>query len=344
MAESGRAGRGGVGEAEAAPAWLAGTSSARAALVSALERIAPSDAAVLVEGESGTGKNLAARWLHAHSARANGPLVEVDLSALTPTLAEAELFGHVAGAFTGALGARTGRFVRAHGGTLVLDGIERLGEALQGKLLRTLQERVVEPLGAEEAVPIDVRVVATSGTPLHERMRAHKFRTDLYYRIAVVRLVVPSLKSRAEDVPAIARALVRRVAERAGVKAREIAEASLARLGAHAWPGNLHELENALERVLVLGGGSGPIGPEELDFLAESVAGMSNRVAREALAHGVTLGELERAMFEEALLEARGNVTAAAKLVGLTRRAFDLRHERRARGDSASGDATGEAT
>ncbi len=169
-------------------------------------------------------------------------------------------------------------------------------------------------------------------------MRARRFREDLFYRLAVVRLSIPSLRSRAEDVPAIARALVRRVAARASVPPRALDPEAAARLALHAWPGNLRELENALERVLVLSGGTGPIQAGELDFLQESVAGMATRVAREALAHGVTLAELEGELLEEALRETRGNVTAAARLVGLTRRAFDLRHARHARGAGASED------
>ncbi|MBL8860033.1 MAG: sigma-54-dependent Fis family transcriptional regulator [Planctomycetes bacterium] len=318
------------------PGWLAGESPALVAFLRELQRVGASDVSVLIEGESGAGKNLTARALHERSARAGGPLVEVDLSALTPTLIEAELFGHTAGAFTGATRERTGRFVRAHGGTLVLDGIERLAESVQAKLLRTLQERVVEPLGSETAVPIDVRVIATSSTPLAERVAARKFREDLYYRLAVVTLVVPPLRRRAEDIPALAAVEVQRASEQAAVAPRTLTPAALKRLEAHAWPGNLREFENALLRVLVLNAGAaGPIEAAEFDFLAESVAGVPERLAREALAHGVSLERFEIALMDEAVRETRGNVTAAAKLVGLTRRAFELRH---GRAHAANGD------
>lgn len=323
--------------AESTQAWLAGTGPARATLVSQLERLALSDASLLIEGESGSGKNLAARWLHEHSERRTGPLVEVDLSALTPTLIEAELFGHVEGAFTGAMHARVGRFVRAEGGTLVLDGVERLAESLQGKLLRALQERRIEPLGAESSVPIDVRIVATSSAPLYERVRQKRFREDLYYRLAVVRIELPPLRQRAEDIASIARGLIERAGERAAVARRELSSAALEKLEKHAWPGNLRELENAIERVLVLAAqGGGPIQAEEFAFLSESVAGFPERLAREALAHGVSVERIESAMIEEALRETRGNVTQAAKLVGLTRRAFDIRHEKKKGGEAAS--------
>ncbi|MDZ4773204.1 MAG: sigma 54-interacting transcriptional regulator [Planctomycetota bacterium] len=318
-----------------APAWLAGAGPARATLVSQLKRLAAADASLLIEGESGSGKNLAARWLHEHSARRSQPLVEVDLSALTPTLIEAELFGHIEGAFTGAAHARVGRFVRAEGGTLVLDGVERLAEGLQGKLLRALQERRVEPLGADSSVAIDVRIVATSSAPLYERVRQKRFREDLYYRLAVVRLELPPLRQRVEDIASIARGLIERAGQRASVARRVLSPAALERLEKHAWPGNLRELENAIERVLVLAAqGGGPIEADEFAFLSESVAGFPERLAREALAHGVSIERLESAMFDEALRETRGNVTQAAKLVGLTRRAFDIRHEKKKGGEA----------
>jgi two-component system response regulator AtoC len=296
-----------------------------------LERVAASDVAVLIEGESGVGKNRAARRLHALSPRSAGPLVEVDLSALAPTLIEAELFGHEEGAFTGAARARSGRFARAQGGTLVLDGIERLPEALQGKLLRALQERVIEPLGAERPVPFDVRVVATSGADLASLARARRFREDLYYRLAVVRLVVPALRERAVELPGLAQELLAEIARRTGTKKRALSTGALERLAAHPWPGNVRELENALERVLVLGGGpDGAIAAEELVFLDDSTAGVPERLAREALANGIDLPGFEKAMLAVALEESRGNVAAAARAVGLTRRAFDLRRGRHA--------------
>jgi DNA-binding NtrC family response regulator len=302
-----------------------------------LERVAASEVSVLVEGESGSGKNRAARTLHALSSRSKGPLVEVDLSALSPTLIEAELFGHEEGAFTGATRARTGRFARAQGGTLVLDGVERLPEGLQGKLLRALQERTVEPLGAERPIAIDVRVIATSGADLAALSRARRFREDLYYRLAVVRLVVPALRERIVELPELARALIAETSARTGAPPRTLSAGALERLASHPWPGNVRELENALERVLVLArsddaAARAPVSAEELAFLDESTAGVPERLAREALAHGIDLARFEKALLSVALLETRGNVAAAARSIGLTRRAFELRHERHARG------------
>jgi DNA-binding NtrC family response regulator len=300
-------------------------SEAQRAFESDLAAAAASEATVVLEGEHGVGKTRAARVLHAASARSGGPLAEVDLGALAPTLIEAELFGHEEGAFTGATRARRGRFRRAEGGTLVLDGIERLPSSAQGKLLRVLQERQVEPLGAERPVPIDVRVVATSAVDLAAEAAEGRFRDDLFYRLAVVRLVVPSLRARIEDLPGLAQALTGTVAARSGVAVRDLSAEALQRLESHPWPGNVRELENALERVTVLSSVEGPIGAEEFAFLDEAVAGAADRLAGEARAHGVTLDELSLAMLEGALAEERDNLSAAARRVGLSRRAFEYR-------------------
>jgi two-component system, response regulator FlrC len=317
------------------PPWMAGTSPAFRAFEREVRLLAASDVGVLIEGESGVGKNLTARGLHQSSARARGPLVEVDLSALAPSLLEAELFGHEEGAFTGAHRARGGRFQRAAGGTIVLDGVERLPEALQGKLLRVLQERQVEPLGAEAPVPIDVRILATTGRDLAGMVRERRFREDLYFRLAVVRLRVPALRERTGDVPDIARGMIEHAARRLGVPPRPLSAGALDRLAAHAWPGNLRELENAIERSLVLaplGSDGAPveIAAGEIEFLSEAVTGVPERLAREALAHGITLERFESALLAESLREQRGNIAAAARAVGLSRRAFEIRNHRHA--------------
>lgn len=306
-----------------------------------LERVAASEATVLFEGENGSGKGTAARQLHQHSARRDGPFVEVSLAALSPTLIEAALFGHEEGAFTGAHKARRGYFSRASGGTLVLDAVETLPEDLQVKLLRVLQERHVEPLGG---VPeeIDVRFVATAGVDLRGEVEAGRFREDLYFRLAVVTLRVPPLRARLDELPRLVEVLVARIAERNRVAPRRVGAAALERLGQHAWPGNLRELENALERVLILAPpGVDEVGPDELEFLDEPVEGELARLAREALSLGITSEEMEKAMIEAAIEEQRGNLSAAARQVGLSRRALEYRRNRGGRGTTEEGEEQG---
>ena len=310
---------------------ILGPSAASLEFAERLARLAASDVTVLIEGESGTGKGFVARELHRASARAAEPLVEVQLAALAPSLVESDLFGHEEGAFTGAQGARQGRFRRAGDGTLVLDGVDVLPAEVQVKLLRALQERRVEPLGAEADVAVGARVIATSTGPLGAEVEAGNFREDLYYRLAVVVLEVPPLRARLEDLPRLTRALSARVAERAGVALRELSEEASTALAAHPWPGNIRELENALERVHVLplgGNAEQPIAAEEFDFLGESTLGEVDRVAERALALGLTLGDFEQALLGAALREQRGVISAAARQVGLSRKAFDYRLEK----------------
>lgn len=286
-----------------------------------------SPATVLLSGESGSGKSAAARRLHDQSPRANGPFVVAHLAGLSPSLIEAELFGHVVGAFTGAQGSRRGRFERASGGTIVLEAIETLAFPLQVKLLRVLQERVVEPVGAEDSVAVDVRVVATTSRDLRAAALDGSFRDDLYYRLAVVPLHVPPLRTRGEAaLRAAAQRMVETSAARLGVPPRALTAGALAALAAHPWPGNYRELENAVERVLVLG--EGPIEAEDLAFLAASLKGAADEIAARVLASGVGLDDLDLAVLDAALDEERGNASAAARRVGLSRRAFDYRRRK----------------
>ncbi len=304
-----------------------------AASVAAPEASAPASAApatVLLTGESGSGKSRAARRFHDLSARRDGPFVSVHLAGLASTLLEGELFGHEAGAFTGAVGTREGRFARANGGTIVLEAIETLDLGLQVKLLRVLQERVVEPLGSEDFVEVDVQVVATTARDLRQAVEEGLFREDLYYRLAVVPLEVPPLRTRAhtEAFRGVCEGLMAEVASRSSVEPRPLSEEALAALAAHPWPGNFRELENALERVLVLGSQNEAVGAQEVAFLSEGVAGRAQEIARDALASGVGLEELEAAVLDEALAQENGNVSAAARCVGLSRRAFSYRRKK----------------
>jgi DNA-binding NtrC family response regulator len=312
-----------------------GSSEAVSRFLGELDLAGSSEATVLLTGESGSGRTAAARRLHAGGGRSDGPFVGVNLAALAPTLVEAALFGHERGAFTDAHRAREGLFQKASGGTLVLEDVDLMPLEMQVKLLRALQERVVEPLGADQPVPIDVRVVATTSRDLLELVHERAFREDLFYRLAVVTLTVPPLRARRDDLDDLARHLLLGAGERASVRPRELSPGALERLREHSWPGNVRELENALERVLVLGesgedGSPRPVQAEELVFLNEANRGVEEEVAVKALSHGLTVERLTRAMMERALEEQRGNVSAAARQVGLTRRAFDYRMARAA--------------
>jgi DNA-binding NtrC family response regulator len=315
---------------------LSGDSPVFRGFLDALGLAAESQAAVLLWGESGSGKSAAARWIHAHSRCSSGPCVAVSLAALPESLIEAELFGHELGAFTDARRARPGRFRQAHGGTLVLEDIDLLPKPLQVKLLRVLQERVVEPLGAEAPIPVEVRVIATAGPGLAEMVRRRAFRDDLYWRLAVVALEVPPLRARSTDLPALVAALLPTAAARVGVPERAVSPAALQRLAQHGWPGNVRELENALERALVLapdraqdrrpaGDPDVPLEPADFAFLGETRAVDLDDIARAILSRGVTLAELEKVVLARALQEHRGNVSAAARQVGITRRALEYR-------------------
>jgi DNA-binding NtrC family response regulator len=314
---------------ESGPDPFVGPSAALGEFLARLRRAARSESTVLISGASGSGKTRAALRLHRWSARAERPYVAVSLVATTGTLVEATLFGHERGAFTDAHRSRLGIFRRADTGTVLLDDVEHLPLDTQVKLLRVLQERVVDPVGAEQGVPVDVRIVATTSRPLEELVARGAFREDLYYRLAVLPLEVPPLRARRDDLEALAGELVRAVAARAGVAPRPFAPEGLERLRAHSWPGNVRELENAIERVLVLApgpaGGAPAVGADELAFLEQDRPEAVDELARRALALGLGVDDLARAMMERALAEARGNVSAAARSVGLTRRAFEYR-------------------
>lgn len=306
--------------------YYIGPSKASCALMEQVERLAKSDTTVLVVGEPGSGKNMIVRELHTRSPRAGEPLVEVSLAALSPSLVESELFGHMEGSFTGAESDRSGRFQAAGRGTLVLDGIEVLDELLQIKLLRALQERLVEPVGADKGVEIEARVLATATPDLARRVQEGTYRKDLWYRLAVVVLEVPPLRARSGDLGGLAEHLAQRVAVRLGVPLRELSDGAVARLEAYTWPGNVRELENALERVHALGGGEqGELMPEEFDFLDEDQQSGAQDLARAALARGLSLEDWTREMIHAALEEQRGNKSAAARRLGITRRALDYR-------------------
>jgi DNA-binding NtrC family response regulator len=231
---------------------LVGDSPAMHRLRGALTKLGPSHLTVLIEGETGTGKEVVARTLHRLSGRASKPLVVFDCAAVSPSLIASELFGHVKGAFTGAVGSSEGSFRAAHGGTLFLDEIGELPLELQPALLRALEARQVKPVGGEQYVPVDVRVVAATNRALEDEVAAGRFRKDLLFRLAVGRVKVPSLRQRPEDVPVLAMHFAR-------AYGASFAPAALDALAARAWPGNVRELRNAVERMVMLAGGHGAL-------------------------------------------------------------------------------------
>lgn len=254
-------------------------------------RIAQGNSTVLILGESGTGKELVASMIHATSSRSKGPLVKVNCAALPEHLLEAELFGHEKGAFTGADHLRIGRFEQANGGTVFLDEIGELTPVIQSKLLRVLQDRSFERLGSNQTRTVDVRILAATNRNLEEMVRSNQFREDLYYRLNVVRVEIPALRDRIEDLELLAQHFLSRIALKQGYPSLAIAETAMAKLQSYPFPGNVRELQNILERAAVLSGGR-PILPEHLIVtqneqpelnLAQAVAQLEQDLIRRAL-------------------------------------------------------------
>jgi len=287
--------------------------SAAMAEVRRLGRLAAgARATVLLLGESGTGKELMARAIHRASARSAGPFVAVNCAAVPEGLLEAEFFGYVDGAFTGARrGGKPGKFEQADGGTLFLDEVGELAPVLQAKLLRAVQEREVEPVGAIRPTPVDCRVIAASNRDLQAMVGRGEFRLDLYYRLNVLTLCLPPLRERGEDLPGLAAHLLRKLSAGAG-RPPVLSAAALERIRAHDWPGNVRELENLLERALVLA--PGPVlGPELFPTTGRADQGTVWRRSRQ---------EAERTALLGALAQVGGNKAAAARLLGLSRSQF----------------------
>jgi two-component system NtrC family response regulator len=287
-------------------------------VLSLVRRAAPSDATVLIRGESGTGKELIAKAIHHASPRAAGPLVRVNCAALPETLLESELFGHERGAFTGAVASRKGRFEAADGGTLFLDEIGDLPPHLQVKLLRVLQEREIERLGSSRPVPVDVRVLAATHRDLEARVRAGSFRDDLYYRINVVTITLPPLRERREDIPLLVDHFLAAFARKNGKSIRGLTREARDALLRYDYPGNVRELENVIERAVVLARDD-VIGIGDLPLvLADPGAEDGERSGRRGLPAAVE--GLERRMLQDALGRADGVQTAAAELLGISER------------------------
>jgi transcriptional regulator with GAF, ATPase, and Fis domain len=306
------------GVEDGGPDGIVGASPALRELLRRLSRAAPTDVAVLITGENGTGKELAARALHRRSRRASGPFVSQNCSALPETLLDSTLFGHVRGAFTGAVADRKGLFEAADGGTLFLDEVGEMSAALQAKLLRVLEDSTLTPVGSAAARKVDVRLVAATNRDLPALVRQGRFREDLWHRLSVLPLRLPPLRERPEDVPLLAEHFRRQLARRDGAD-RPFAPGLLERLQIHRWPGNVRELRHEVERLWVFSGDAPRLEVEHLSpELARATAAATERSQPAGLHADVEA--LERERIVEALRRTGGNRTHAAALLGVSRR------------------------
>jgi DNA-binding NtrC family response regulator len=282
-------------------------------------------ATVLITGETGAGKELAARALHMAGPRRHGPFIAVNCAAIPENLIEDELFGHVRGAFTGAIQSRIGRFEQAHGGVLFLDEIGELPLELQAKLLRVLQEREFQRLGGAETVRVDVRVIAAANCDLAERIAQNRFREDLYYRLNVVPIHMPSLRHRREDIPALAAHFVEKICRAEEIIPKIVSPEAFDRLCAYSWPGNVRQLENSVEMAVALSGDRAVLLPADFRLPDQprspspSLAAPVFHLPDSGLDYERTVAEIERSILEQALQKTGGNKKAAAEMLGLKR-------------------------
>ncbi len=289
-----------------------------------VQKVAASDATILISGESGTGKEVFARQIHRLSSRAEGPFVAINCAAIPENMLEAMLFGYEKGAFTGAYKSSPGKFEQADGGTLLLDEISEMDLGLQAKLLRVLQEREVERLGGNKLIALDVRVLATTNRDMREEVRQGRFREDLYYRLNVFPVHLPPLRERPRDIVPMMRHLLRRHMAGSGKPTPELSEQAQRKLQAHAWPGNVRELDNVAQRALILQT-EGRIGAEHIMFEPETMGG-STPASRETVAEqpadllGENLKSREHRLILEALKAANGSRKTAAERLGISQR------------------------
>jgi nitrogen regulation protein NR(I) len=324
-----------LGEASSTRAALIGRSRAMQNLYKEIGRVAPTPATVLIQGATGTGKELVARALYQHGDRATRPFIAVNCAAIPETLLESELFGHERGAFTGAQAQRIGRFEQAHGGTIFLDEIGDLSHSTQSKLLRVLQEKHIQRLGGNEIIPVDVRVLSATHRDLEAAIQEKEFREDLFYRLSVVVLRVPPLNERTEDIPDLVKFFIRRYARELGAETPSIQASAIAWLQTQVWPGNVRELENVVRQALLL---ARPFAisvehvqqvlararkpPRTTDqTLSAYVAALLAQVERgeEQNAFAKMVADLEPELYAQAIRLAQGNQAKAARWLGVSR-------------------------
>jgi len=286
------------------------------------DKIAASTATVLVSGPSGTGKELFARYVHAKSGRKNNQFIAVNCAAIPENLMESELFGHEKGAFTGAIARRLGKFEEASGGTLLLDEISEMALHLQAKLLRVLQEREIDRIGGKKAIPIDVRIIATSNRDMEAEVAKGTFREDLYFRLNVITLKIPALKERPEDIPVLAEHFIAKYADANAMPVQPLSNAALKMLTDYPWPGNVRELENTLHRAVLLST-DGEIGPDSI-LLGSAQATDGAAATNGDTASGTeglvgrTVSDVERELIIDTLQHCLGNRTHAANILGIS--------------------------
>ena len=318
-----------------APPDMVGSGNAMRRVYDLVARVGPSDASVLLQGETGTGKELIARAVHNASARKSGPFVAINCAAVPSNLIESELFGHAKGAFTDAKSQRTGLFQQADGGTVFLDEIGELPIEMQPKLLRALQERKVRPVGADQEIPFNARVLAATNRNLEDEVEEKRFREDLYYRVAVVKIELPPLRDRGGDVIELAGHFLSAIERRMGRPAPRLSPAVAEKLLAYRWPGNVRELENSMERAVALA----RFDELTIDDLPERVrAFQADRfvVSADDSSEIIKMEEVERRYILRALTLLGGNKTRAAEVLGIDRRTLYRKLERWGIGDEAA--------
>ncbi len=335
---------------EESTTMIAGDPSMQAVL-NVADRIAPSDATVLITGESGTGKEVMSRYIHNKSKRAGGPFISLNCAAIPENLLESELFGHEKGAFTGAVARRLGKFEEANGGTLLLDEISEMHPTLQAKLLRAIQERVIDRIGGNTPVKVDIRLVATSNRDMEQHVREGKFREDLYFRLNVVNLALPALRERPSDILPLAQMFADKYSEQNGLPQKKLSDAAVEKLKAHHWPGNVRELENTMHRAVLVSGEAeieaGAImlsGQKTAALMAQAVSSQQQPAAAKndaplpvaddnvkaaaaapapagdssAMLVGRSLSDVERELILNTLTHTLGNRTHAANILGIS--------------------------
>lgn len=301
---------------------IIGSSNAMQKIFQTIDRVAKTDANVLILGENGTGKELIARAIHRNSSRKAENFVSVDLGSITETLFESELFGHKKGAFTDAKEDRAGRFELANGGTLFLDEIGNLSMPLQAKLLTVLQNRKVSRVGSNKDTPIDIRLICATNMPLYEMVKENRFRQDLLYRINTIEVEIPPLRERLEDIPLLAAHFLKHYAVKYDKSVNKISEGAMVRMHKHPWPGNIRELQHAIERAVILSNTS-VLQPEDFNFAATNT-----REEGQLNLDQYNLEEVEKLLIRKVLKKYNGNITQAASELGLTRSSLYRRLEK----------------